>query len=309
MSRSRVVVLLATYNGARHLGEQLATLERQTIDRIDVLASDDGSTDATRDVLAIAAKQWRKGRFDIVDGPCSGFSENFRSLILRAGANADYFAFCDQDDLWDDDKLEAAIASLASLPVSGPALYCSATRTVTEEGQPAGKSPIMRRPPSFRNALVQSIAGGNTMVMNRAAMLLMQAASTDVRFVSHDWWAYLVVSGAGGTVVYDPVPRISYRQHDRNLVGANAGALARFRRLQLLTSGRWFVWIGMNIGALQASRDLLTEEGRQLLDEFSALRRLSGPLRRLRRFHKLRLYRQTIPGALSMAVAVFLGKL
>jgi len=308
MNPPRIVILLATYNGALHLPEQLESLEKQTVDRIDILVSDDGSTDATLEILAAAAKKWRKGRFDIVDGPRAGFAENFRSLILRANPDADFFAFCDQDDRWDSDKLETAIEGLVSVPASTPGLYGSATRTITEDGEPVGTSPIMRRPPSFQNALVQSIAGGNTMVMNRSAMHLLQTASRDARFVSHDWWAYLLVTGAGGSMIYDATPHIHYRQHATNLVGANSGVFAKLRRLGLLVSGRWFDWIDTNMIALEENRDLLTEDNRRVLGQFSALRRNANPLQRLKLLRKLRLYRQTMAGDLSMMLGVLIGR-
>lgn len=308
MKPPRIVILLATYNGALHLAEQLESLAQQTVDRIDILASDDGSNDATLEILAAVAKEWRKGRFDIVEGPRAGFSENFRSLILNANPDADYFAFCDQDDWWDSDKLETAVNALASLPASAPGLYGSATRTVTEDGEMVGTSPIMRRPPSFLNALVQSIAGANTMVMNKSAMHLLQAASSNIRFVSHDWWAYLLITGAGGSMIYDASPHIHYRQHAANLVGSNSGVFAKIKRLRLMVAGRWFDWIDTNMIALEENRDLLTEENRDVLHRFSALRGNANPLQRLRHLRKLRLYRQTMAGDFSMMLGVLIGK-
>ena len=102
-----------------------------------------------------------------------------------------------------------------------PLLFCSRTLTITESGTPVGMSPLFRRTPSFRNALVQSLAGGNTMVLNRAARDIVALASRRARFVSHDWWAYLLVTGAGGVVHYSAKPLVRYRQHAQNLVGAN----------------------------------------------------------------------------------------
>jgi len=303
-----VIVLLATRNGARHLKEQLESVRDQTVRSIDILASDDGSTDQTREILEAEASRWNKGRFEIVRGPCNGFAENFRSLVLRAYGDADYYAFSDQDDIWDREKLETARSSLAEVSMTTPALYCGATFTISEDGLPIGVSPIMRRAPSFRNALVQSIAGGNTMVMNKAAFRLLQKACRDKHFVSHDWWAYLIVSGAGGTVIYDKNPLTHYRQHEANLVGANVGLAARARRIRLVMRGQWSDWIETNLAALDANRDLLTAENRRCLDEFAALRQQAGPLNRLRLLARLRLYRQSLPGNISMVVALFVHK-
>ena len=94
-----------------------------------------------------------------------------------------------------------------------PALFCSRTRIITAEGEPAGFSPLFSKKPSFRNAIVQSIAGGNTMVMNRAARDIMLEASRRTGFVSHDWWCYLILTGVGGIVHYSPTAKIGYRQH------------------------------------------------------------------------------------------------
>lgn len=309
MNPPHIVILLATYNGALHLAEQLESLEQQTVDQIDILASDDGSTDATLEILSAAAKKWRKGSFDMVEGPRAGFSENFRSLILRANPDADYFAFCDQDDLWDCDKLDRAIAELADLPAATPGLYGSATRIIDEDGEPDGTSPIMRRPPSFRNALIQSIAGGNTMVVNRTAFWLLVEASRDVTFVSHDWWAYMIVSGAGGTVIYDPVPHVSYRQHGGNLVGSNASLRARGRRFVRLLRGEFRDWNDCNIAALMKAKPLLSPGSKSTLEGFAASRSAPGALRRAISIRRLGLYRQTWQGHVMLFLGMFLGKI
>src|SRR5690606_17695974 len=126
---------------------------------------------------------------------------------------------------------------LRKQPSDGPALYCTRTRTVSEEGSTVGLSPLFAKPPGFRNALVQSIAGANTMVMNRSAWRLVREASRRTSFISHDWWCYLIVAGAGGVVRYSPVARIGYRQHAKNLVGENNSWRARMSRLSHLMKG------------------------------------------------------------------------
>ena len=102
-------ILLATRNGAAFLDEQLASIAGQSVEAIDVWVSDDGSTDATPALLAAWRERWSKGRFEVLEGPQKGFSENFRSLITNPGIAADYYAFCDQDDIWEHDKLARAI--------------------------------------------------------------------------------------------------------------------------------------------------------------------------------------------------------
>lgn len=303
----RLTVLMATWNGARFLDSQLDSIAAQDVQEIDIVVSDDGSTDGTLDLLASRAANWTKGRFEVIAGPRSGFADNFRHLMSRDYPDADYLAFSDQDDLWAPDKCSVAIAQLAG---SGerPALFCSRTEIIDETGQSLGLSPDFRRPPSFANALVQSIAGGNTMVLNRSGFRLVSEVARRTGFISHDWFCYLVVSGAGGNVTYSPTPYVKYRQHGDNLVGANTGLQARMERLGAAWGGRFTRWNRANLAAMDAAADLLTDDARKAMATFRAAR--AAPL--LERFGLLRrsgVYRQTRGGQLSLVLAALLGKI
>lgn len=301
-----VTVLLATWNGAGYLAEQLDSIAMQAEwGRIDLVASDDGSSDGTLTLLAEAAAKWRRGRFEVVTGPERGFAENFRSL-LRREVTTPFVAFSDQDDIWRGGKLSVAAAALGS--AVAPALYCGRTLLVSAEDQEIGLSPLFTRPVGFANALVQSIAGANTMVLNRAGFDLVGQAAARSGFVSHDWLCYQIISGAGGRVIYDPVPQVRYRQHGGNLVGANAGWRARFDRLRRALGGRFVDWNDRNVATLRAAAELLTPEARAQLEAFDAARH--GRLRaRLEHLRQSGVYRQTLGGQLSLWAAAVLGKL
>ena len=116
----------------------------------------------TPQVLAQYVRNWGADRLDVRIGPGKGFVANFLSLACDTAIKADYYGFCDQDDLWDADKLERALAWLDAAPRGMPALYCARTRLIAEDGGDIGFSPFFGKPLTFRNALVQSIAGGNT---------------------------------------------------------------------------------------------------------------------------------------------------
>ena len=186
----------------------------------------------------------------------TGFANNFRSLLTNPAVDADYVAFCDQDDVWLPAKTREAVAALPRDP-SLPGLYCARTIVVDAAGTTIAHSPRFTRPPDFRNALVQNIGGGNTMVMNRAGFELVRAAATLTDFVSHDWFTYLVISGAGGKVVYSEVPHVLYRQHGNNVIGANSSAAARWARLGQLLQGRFRRWNAHNLRGLEVCRELL----------------------------------------------------
>jgi hypothetical protein len=138
---------------------------------------------------------------------------------------------------------------MGSAETQEPILYCSRTGLIDEMGTDIGLSVDFRKPPQFRNALVQNIAGGNTMVMNRAAFVLVKEAASRTSFVSHDWWTYMIVTGAGGAILYSCQSDTLYRQHAGNSVGSNQGIAARLRRLILLFQGRYRRWNDRNVSA------------------------------------------------------------
>ncbi len=300
---------MCVFNGDAYLEEQLQTIADQTWPAIGLWVSDDGSTDNSRRILEQNAGRWTKGSLVILEGPALGFAENFRSLLVREDIDADYVAFCDQDDLWDEDKLSDAIRWLAAQDPATPCLYCTRTRTVDSGGTPIGMSPLFARPPSFRNAIVQSIAGANTMVMNRAAHRLVAEASRRASFVSHDWWCYLLVSGAGGKVRYSPVPKIGYRQHAGNLVGANNSMRAQVARvLSLLFEQRFSGWNALHLRALNSCTDLLSEDSRRVLKAFEKV--CNGAFfSRLGALFRSGIYRQTAASQLALIVACALKRL
>ena len=216
----RAQVLLATFNGARFLEEQLQSLRHQTVDEVHMLVSDDGSTDDTLELLRDAASGWDRGRFEIIEGPQRAFARNFRHLVENADPSLDCFAFCDQDDVWHPEKLEKAAAFCLSSPDNGlPRVFSSATRLIDDRNRTIGKTKLPRMSPQFGNAILQNIASGNTMVMNRAALMLMRETREEIGRMHHDHWLYLITTGAGGDFHFSPERTVDYRQHTGNAIG------------------------------------------------------------------------------------------
>lgn len=297
-----VAVMMATFNGERFLSQQIDSLESQTVPRVDLWVSDDGSEDGTGFLLEKALTSWKKGYIEIVSGPKKGFVENFRSLITNPRIEADYYAFCDQDDIWDPDKLAVAVEWLSTQPEGTPALYCSRTRSISETGKTIGLSPLFTKKPSFKNAIVQSIAGANTMVMNRVARNIVAKASARTSFVSHDWWCYLLISGAGGRIYYSPNAKISYRQHSQNLVGENRSLRARFNRLVRLVRGGYLDWNSRNIESLFKCQDLLSDEASDTI-RLVCNCRTTSLFRRVEALFRSGIYRQSFVDQVALIFA------
>ena len=303
----RVAILLATKDGAAFLGEQLQSLADQHHANWLLVASDDGSRDGTRGLLERFAET-QPQRVTLRDGPQRGVTANFMSLALDPTIEADFFAFSDQDDIWHADKLARALACLASAPPGVPALYCGRTELMTEDGRVYGLSPLFRRPPSFGNALVQSLGGANTMVFNRAAKRLVEAAGVP-NVVLHDWWLYQLVSAAGGAVFYDPQPMLKYRQHSDNLIGSNQGTRARLLRIGLMLGGRFREWNDTNLAALRRlPADLISPGNQRVLDLFASARSASLPTR-LVALWRSGVRRQTLLGNLGLLIAALLKRM
>ncbi len=297
----RVAILLGTLNGQRFLGEQLDSIAAQTLPSWRVWASDDGSHDGTLAILDHYRTAWAEDRLMLATGPKRGSTANYLSLVCKAEIKAAYYAFADQDDIWEPDKLARAVAWLDKAPGGAPALYCSRTRLIDEAGRHIGQSPLFGRPPHFANALVQNICGGNTMVFNNAARALLREAGADVDVVVPDWWVYMVITGGGGTVFYDPRPTVRYRQHGANMVGANGGWLTSLKRAWLRLQGRSREWNTRNRHALQGISRLLTPENRQILEELTHFRKQGLPYR-LAGLVRSGIYRQSWFGNLGLFI-------
>jgi glycosyltransferase involved in cell wall biosynthesis len=303
-----VTILLCTFNGERFLAQQLASIERQTFKNWKLIASDDGSSDRTKSILQAFGKSFAPGKVRIIDGPRRGAAANF--LFLACGKNlaSDYYAFCDQDDVWEADKLARAIGVLEQAGLAVPALYGSRTSLIDETGKTTGFSPLFPKTPTFRSALVQSIAGGNTMVFNQKARELLAFCGADVIIPSHDWWLYQVTSACGGRVHYDAYPSVRYRQHAQNVIGSNMGLAARMRRLRMLRQGRFRHWSELNVAALARIRPRMNAKNQQIFDLFCKARH--RPLfQRAAMFAEAGVYRQTLLGNLGLAAAVVLNKI
>ena len=293
--------------GHNFLREQLDSIAAQAHGAWSIWASDDSPDQRTHAILTACQARLGPDRLSICHGPRKGFAANFLSLACNDAISADYFAYADQDDIWESDKLERAVQWLQTVPEDVPALYCGRTLKVDENNQELGLSPLFNRPPGFANALVQSIASGNTMVFNRAARHLLQIAGPALPVAAHDWWTYLLVSGAGGQVFYDPLPGVRYRQHEDNLIGSKGHWRKRLAHGRMLLRGNFRKWNEINSRALQIMRTHLTVENQARLDGFSKARG-GGVFTRLTTAIRIGIYRQTWIGNLGLTVAVLLKR-
>lgn len=295
------------YNGAEFLHEQLRSIAEQIYPNWSLLVSDDGSTDESRDIVERFARDVPQ-QVQLIDGPCAGAARNFLHLLESAASDVsprDWIAFSDQDDVWSPEKLELSVAAGA---IEGPALVCGPVVNVSDDLVALGQSGGLFRAPSFRNALVQNIAQGNTITLNAAAAkMALDAAPLALNAPLHDWWLYGLITGGGGKVVYTSRPLVFYRQHGRNLIGSNSGWMARIRRIWRYGSGQHRSALDLHLQALQASSSIFSEQNRHALRSFMDLRG-AGVWQRVKASFTMPVYCQRRSSTILLWIAILLRR-
>jgi len=219
---TQVSIIMATFNGQNHVAAQIESLTAQTLLPIEIIVSDDGSTDDTLSIVR-AISQEAPFPIRIRQNPQRlGYGENF--LTATRLAIGKYIAFCDQDDVWHPEKLARCVAALQA----HNALLCAHTAELIDESS---------KPIGFFSQGIQTsrvwlpltlppwgVFLGFTEVFDKSLLDLIDASSrgldnhTKRGLLAHDRWVYFLASSFGKTVVLAQ-PLASYRQHGNNLFG------------------------------------------------------------------------------------------
>ena len=265
----KVLVLMATYNGEKYIGEQLESLFSQEGVEVSLLVRDDGSTDSTCAIL----EQWAE-KYPIrwyAEGHL-GAKYGFLELVGKAlSSDADYFAFCDQDDVWDADKLQIALSRLQTADRAKPALYYCGQRLVDETLQPLSTHRLNGKR-SLPARFVFGDIAGCTGVFNRALAEAVAAYKPEYMRM-HDLWTMKVCCALGGQVFVDPEAHIAYRQHGNNVEGLSNSLRSKVQRF-----GRYYRHdITAHMEQLKKGyNDRLCDEYRSLIDRILLCREKPG---------------------------------
>ncbi len=226
-----VDILLATYNGGDYLPELLDSIVSQTYVNWRLIVRDDGSADDSQAIIR-AYRDRHAEKIKIINngsshlGACDGFGR------LMAWSTAEYIMFCDQDDVWLEDKVETLLSALIDLEnkcgKNTPLLIHSDLAVTDDRLQVIAESfwryqhllPCLAS--TFPRLLMQNVVTGSATIINRAAND--RALPIPTEAIMHDWWLALVVS-AFGCVRHLPRSTVLYRQHTRNVAGAKQWGL------------------------------------------------------------------------------------
>jgi len=293
-----IAILMCTYNGDQYLAEQLDSVQNQDYKNWILYVNDDGSKDKTLEILKTYQKKWGAKKLIIRRGPQKGFCQNFLQIINDPKIKADLYRH----------KISHSIKKISKLDPLGPILYCARTTYISRDAKRIlGQSDLFLRPPSFKNAFIQSIAGGNTMAFNKQLKRVLQKYPK-AEVISHDWWLYILNELVGGKTFYDSESTILYRQHNKSLVGANTGFIAKLKRLRMLMNGTYKAYNTKHLNVFNKLNIKGVKSNIELIDQFYILRDKSFK-ERWRMIGRLGIYRQTWDGHLALYLAAILRKL
>ena len=224
--KPKILVLMATYNGGKYLREQLDSVFLQKNVDITVLVRDDGSIDNTCAILDEYSK-----RYNLIwySGQHLNVANGFYNLMEEAvKMDFDYFAFCDQDDVWDTDKLSIGVSAICSF--NEPALYYSGQR-LADGNLNFIANHELNTERTLHTRFILSDFAGCTGVFNKS--LLKEVVSYRPKYMlMHDTWILKVCLALGGQVIIDTRPHMYYRQHGGNTVGLGRSLSAYFKQVK-----------------------------------------------------------------------------
>ncbi|PIO78239.1 glycosyltransferase [Streptococcus parauberis] len=214
----RIAVAMSTYNGEKYLTEQIESVLSQSNVDITLFIRDDMSSDKTKILL-----ETFRNKVIIIDNQKTnlGVGNSFMDLLYAIGSDFDYYAFCDQDDVWLSNKVESAVEVLTGL--SGPQLYCSNQTVVNEQLKPIRTRHNYKINTSYLQIVNNNKITGCTMLWNQELQkILIEPSHRPKKELLqnriHDVWVSLVASLVG-QIHYDTNSYILYRQHENNVVG------------------------------------------------------------------------------------------
>ncbi len=227
----RVLVLLSSYNGQKHIREQIQSImDQETEYQIDLRIRDDGSTDNTCQIVDEMQLEY-PDRIELIRGERTGYNASFFSLINSAYGYT-YYALSDQDDVWLPNKIQAACERLDKENNNSPLLFASTSYLVGDDLKPYGKTRRKLREFSTYNTIIQNICPGHTQVMNNSLLELVKGNIDTSRIYVYDSWI-TNMAVLYGKVIFSNDSFAYYRQHNANQLGSGVGYIG-----QLFTSSK-----------------------------------------------------------------------
>lgn len=218
-----VQVFLSTYNGEKYIVSQIESLLAQRNVEVNILVRDDGSTDRTIDILK---KYEKKGVLTFYQGKNMGYAKSFLHLLTN-NKEADYYAFCDQDDVWLPDKLIKAIEKISKN--EGPSLYTSTLKRVDENLRFLGMQSFKNLRITLGAEFTRHRLAGCTFVFNKELYNIIKNAYYIKNLnCSHDKLITILCLAINGKVIFDKNSYILFRRYGTNTSSDGKSILHKF---------------------------------------------------------------------------------
>lgn len=240
MTRPKVLVLLAAFNGSKWIVGQIETILNQVNVDVDVVISDDGSTDDTRAQIARFAHDERV-RTISPPVPTGSAAQNFLWLIRNTSASDhEFICLADQDDIWHEEKLFRGCSALIDRGAGG---YSCAVTAFWRDGRETTLRQVDRL--TISDFMFEGAGQGCTFVFSASFYRLLHAfflqnTSQTASLHYHDWAIYALSRSWNVGWIFDPKPMMRYRQHGGNDTGARESLSGIRRRFGLIRNG-WYL--------------------------------------------------------------------
>ena len=305
---SKVAVILSAYNGTTYIKEQINSILAGSYTDFTIFIRDDGSKDDTSQLLSDTYKDEPRVRL-ILGEENLGFGNSFSrtmKLALEDSDGYDYFAFCDQDDFWEKEKLMRAVKALNSMDESKPNLFAANYFICDEKLEINGTfcdgNPMEKV--TFQNMFFEGVFPGFCIVINRKLAELAFAQTTAPDIFYHDKWVSLLAFANAGEIYYDRTPLAKYRRHEGAASSTNLGILAKIK---------WRINNVLNGNFCPRTKKMLCEfkkfyystcddEIKKFLDIFTGEKTC-------RKFFYMKRLRRSVGGEFLMRMILLLGKL
>jgi len=216
-----VDILMATYNGEKYIREQLDSILNQTYTNFTLHISDDKSTDSTRDILKEYGKKDKRIILHFQDKNM-GYIKNFEYLLTLA--TSEYIMFCDQDDVWLENKVKLSLDKIVNDKLD---LVLCNMLVVDEKLNVMNSSYFnfinlrLNDKLEFKDFLFRNPAAGCALIFKRSLLeKALPFPNLKHPYYIHDWYIYMMGEAYGKVgFVYEPTSK--YRQHTSNSVGMN----------------------------------------------------------------------------------------
>lgn len=252
MANQNIAILMSTYNGEKYLEEQIDSLLRQTYKDWILYIRDDGSKDRTIEIIGNYSAKY-PDRICVVQDEKGNLGAGISFMHLLETIDANYYMFCDQDDVWLSDKIEKTYVKMQDMiksygekePLAVFTDLCVVDQNLSPIYQSLWKS-NNRNPEDakhFYRAIVNRQAFlGCTMLMNKEVKKVVLPINDFVtREGQHDNWIMFILAKRG-KIDYVNEPLIYYRQHSGNLTGYESLTFSKWSVIKkLLFDSRWSI--------------------------------------------------------------------